>query len=129
MVQFSVIKASEAPQAPKVKQAGRLAKRMAEMESTITGLKPGQVGRIVPGEGETSRGLKLQIARAAIRLGFNAKGKNTVGNRVTFWDVDGVAYFTVAAPADAPAPKAKRTKAPKNTTTAPEGETSEMPAA
>ncbi len=66
MAEFSVIKESDAPHP--ARQTGRLAARMREYEKYVEGVPNGRVGKLVPGRGETSRGVALRVSRAAKRL-------------------------------------------------------------
>ena len=68
---------------PRPRQADKLTERMAEYHSLVAGVKKGQVGRLVPGKGETARGVALRVSRAG----------NRVGKSVDAWVVDGQVYF------------------------------------
>lgn len=58
MAVFSVTGGSEAPAVSRTN--GRLATRMSEHKSLVTGVKKGQVGRRRPSAGETARSLVLR---------------------------------------------------------------------
>jgi hypothetical protein len=81
MATFSVIGEREAPRP--LKQSGRLAARMREYEDYVKQVVPGQVGKLMPGDGESPRGIALRIGRAARRMD---KVADT-------WVVDDVVYF------------------------------------
>lgn len=83
MAEFSVIKETEAPRP--ARQTGRLAARMREYEKYLDSLGPGKAGKLVPGKGESARGIALRVSRAAKRTNRTA---NT-------WVADGVVYFTL----------------------------------
>ena len=81
MAQFTKVREADAPKP--IKQSGRLAMRMREYEGHVGSLKSDEVGRLIPDDGETVRGLALRIGRAARRL-----------NRVAeTWVVDETVYF------------------------------------
>ena len=84
MAKFSKVKAADAPKP--TKQTGRLAARMREYETYVTGLGAGEVGKLVPDRDESARGIALRIGRAATRA----------GKKADTWVVDGTVYFRVA---------------------------------
>lgn len=81
MATFTVLDASKAPKAPAKRSP--LAARMAEYERYTTAIKGGQVGKLVPALGETTRSVAVRISRAGKRI----------GRAVDAWVVDGVVYF------------------------------------
>ena len=83
MARFSKIKEDAAPKP--LRQSGRLAARMREYERHVTEVGRGEVGKLVPEQGESPRGLALRIGRAARRLNRTAET----------WVVDDVLYFKV----------------------------------
>lgn len=83
MAEFSVVSEREAPKP--TRQTGRLAARMREYENYVTAVKGGQVGKLAPAKGESSRGLALRVSRAGKRI----------GKSVDTWVVDGKVYFKV----------------------------------
>jgi len=90
MATFEIISPSSAPKP--MTAAGRLFARMREYESYIASIGDGQVGRLVPDEGDSAHGLELRIVRAAKR---NGKAAET-------WVVDGIVYFRVTEPSSGP---------------------------
>lgn len=86
MATFEIISPNAAPKP--MTAAGRLFARMREYESYISSIREGQVGRLVPDEGDSAHGLELRIVRAAKR---NGKAAET-------WVVDGIVYFRVTEP-------------------------------
>lgn len=66
MAKFSKIKAEEAPQPSP--RSGKLAVRMRQFDEYVQQLEPGQVGKLVPEQNETARGLALRVSRAAKRM-------------------------------------------------------------
>ena len=84
MVEFSVVKESEAPRP--TKQSGRLAARMREFEKYIDSVPAGRVGKLVPTGNETPRGIALRVSRAG-------KRKNRA---ISTWVVDGTVYYSVS---------------------------------
>lgn len=60
MPRVEVIKASEAPEAPK-----KMSKGTAEILGAIQGLKKDEVVRLTPDEGKSIRGLKTSVGRIA----------------------------------------------------------------
>lgn len=81
MAKFSKISRKDAPQP--ARQSGRLSSRMQQYEDYVKGLKSGEVGKLLPEEGESPRGLALRISRAAKRI----------NSQITTWVVDGTVYF------------------------------------
>ncbi len=59
--------------------------RNVEFERVVLALGPGDVGRLVPTDGETSRSVKSLVERAVERLNI----------LVAVWTVEGVIYFRV----------------------------------
>lgn len=84
MATFTVLDASKAPKAPPKRSP--LAARMAEYERYAAGVKSGQVGRLKPAAGESTRSVAVRITRA---------GKRT-GRAVDAWVADGTVYFRVS---------------------------------
>ena len=84
MVEFSVIKANEAPK-PKP-GSERLSGRMREYESYVAALKKGEAGKLTLAHDESVRGVALRVSRAGKRL----------GRSVNTWAVDDVVYFSVS---------------------------------
>jgi hypothetical protein len=83
MPDFSVVDEAAAPAAPRTRPA--LVRRMREYEGYVTAVKPGRVGRLNPGAGETAKGLAIRISRAGRRI----------GKRVHTWISGDVVYFRV----------------------------------
>ncbi|MFN0094755.1 MAG: hypothetical protein ACKVVT_08250 [Dehalococcoidia bacterium] len=81
MAEFSVLKEAEAPRP--TRQTGRLAARMREYEKYVESVGTGKVGKLVPGKGESARGVALRVSRAGKRG----------GKSVSTWVVDDVVYF------------------------------------
>lgn len=81
MATFTVLDASKAPKAPAKRSP--LAARMAEYERYAAGLKSGQVGKLVPSGGETSRSVAVRISRAGKRI----------GRGIEAWVSEGTVYF------------------------------------
>ena len=81
MATFTKVKETDAPARPRT--AGRLAERMRLFESYIGEVGRAQVGRLVPEDGESARGVALRINRAARRA----------GKTIESWIVDDVVYF------------------------------------
>lgn len=81
MAKFSKIARKDAPQPSR--QSGRLSSRMRLYEDYVRGLKAGEVGRLVPDDNETARGLALRVSRAAKRI----------ERPIATWVVEGVVYF------------------------------------
>ncbi len=81
MADFSVVKESEAPRP--TRQTGRLAARMREYEKYVESVGGGKVGKLVPGKGESSRGVALRVSRAGKRA----------NKAMSTWVVDDVVYF------------------------------------
>lgn len=86
MVRFEIISPSSAPNPMTV--SGRLLARMREYDSYVASTSDGEVGRLMPGAGDSTHGLELRVARAAKR---NRKSAET-------WAVDGIVYFRVTEP-------------------------------
>jgi hypothetical protein len=84
MAEFTVVKEADAPKAPASRT--KLTARMEAYDVHVLSIRKGQVGKVVPGEGETLRGESLRVSRAAKRVGKTA---NT-------WAVDGALYFTIS---------------------------------
>jgi len=78
---YTIISEKEAPQAP-----GKVSKSQAEAQSIVSQLKKGSVARIEPDEGQTIRGLRANLSRAA----------KTNGVKIQTWDVDQVLYVKLA---------------------------------
>lgn len=83
MAEFTVIKESEAPHP--ARQTGRLAARMREYEKYVEGVSGGKVGKLVPGRGETPRGVALRVSRAAKRL----------HKSISTWVAEETVYFKI----------------------------------
>lgn len=83
MAKFTKLKEDAAPKP--LRQSGRLAARMREYEQHVSEIGRGEVGKLVPEQGESPRGLALRIGRAARRLNRAAET----------WVVDDVLYFRV----------------------------------
>jgi hypothetical protein len=83
MAEFSLVPANRAPRPPA--RRSPLADRMATYERYVEGVKKGQVGKLVPDEDETARGVSRRIARAGTRINRN----------VRTWIADEVVYFSV----------------------------------
>ncbi len=81
LVDFTVIDASRAPRPGGPKS--RFADQMATFDSYVASLKKGQVGRLLPEEGETARGLAMRVRRAGARL----------NKPLETWILDGASYF------------------------------------
>ncbi|MEO6044868.1 MAG: hypothetical protein ABIQ47_13260 [Tepidiformaceae bacterium] len=81
MATFIVLDASKAPKAPPKRSP--LAARMAEYERYAVGVKGGQVGKLVPTGGESTRSVAVRISRAG----------NRIGRSVDAWVADGAVYF------------------------------------
>lgn len=84
MATFTVLEASKAPAAPAKRSP--LAARMAEYERYAAGVKIGQVGKLVPSGGESTRAIAVRVSRAGKRI----------GKAIEAWVDDGVVYFRVA---------------------------------
>ena len=80
---MAIFSVSDESLAPPQRTRGRLAARSAEYDGFVRRVKKGEVGKLSPSPGETTRGLVLRIARAGKR----------VGKAVDAWTVDGVVYF------------------------------------
>ena len=86
MADFSVIDARNAPaKGPKVPRP--LLVRRAEYESYVLALKKGEVGKIIPAEGETARGISSRLVFA---------GRRT-GKLVQRWIIHNAGYFKVVS--------------------------------
>jgi hypothetical protein len=81
---FSVITAASAPSPAKASHS--LLARMREFDSYIAAVKSGQVGKLAPADGETARGIRVRVLRAAKRQSKTAET----------WVADGVVYFKVS---------------------------------
>ena len=81
MADFSVVKETDAPRP--ARQTGRLAARMREYEKYVDSVPAGKVGKLVPGRGESPRGIALRVSRAAKRA----------GKTINTWVVDDTVYF------------------------------------
>lgn len=81
MAKFAKIARKDAPEP--LRQSGRLSSRMRQYEDYVRGLKSGEVGKLVPDSGETTRGVALRVSRAAKRANVN----------IATWVVDNVVYF------------------------------------
>lgn len=81
MADFSVVKESDAPRP--TRQTGRLAARMREYEKYVDSVGSGKVGKLVPGKGESARGVALRVSRAGKRA----------NKSMSTWVVDDVVYF------------------------------------
>ncbi len=90
MATFEIIAPGAAPKP--LTTAGRLFTRMREYESYVASIREGEVGRLVPDEGDSAHGLELRVVRAAKRNGKAAES----------WVVDGVVYFRVTEPVSNP---------------------------
>jgi hypothetical protein len=78
---IEVIKASEAPQAPK--QRSKIAE---EILTALEGLKKDEALKLRPDEGKSIRGLKTSIGRIASNAGMS----------IEQWDTDGYVYVKKA---------------------------------
>ena len=67
MATFTVLDAAKAPKQPPKRSP--LAARMAEYERYVGGVKSGQVGKLVPAEGESTRSVAVRVSRAGKRSG------------------------------------------------------------
>ena len=81
MATFTVLEASKAPPAPAKRSP--LAARMAEYERYAAGVKSGQVGKLAPTGGESTRAVAVRISRAGKRI----------GQAIDAWVADGAVYF------------------------------------
>jgi hypothetical protein len=81
MAKFSKIARKDAPEP--ARQSGRLNVRMRQYEEYVRSLKSGEVGKLVPDSGETTRGIALRVSRAAKRGSMSVKT----------WVVDSIVYF------------------------------------
>lgn len=81
-MKITVIEASEAPARP----GGPMSKRTAAVTALLTSLTPGKVARIELDAGETTRGAKASLTRAAKKL----------GQEVAVWVRDGVVFAQLA---------------------------------
>ena len=82
MATLTVIDESNAPAKPSAGAAASK-KRQAEYEGYLKAVKNGQVGKLVPATGETTRSLLMRLSRAATRA----------SRTVDAWAVDGAVYF------------------------------------
>ena len=76
-LQWSIINEKDAPVAP-----ARMSKGAAEANGIIGQLKQGSVAKVTPDDGQTLRGLRANLSRAA-------KGR---GVKLQTWDVEGDLY-------------------------------------
>jgi hypothetical protein len=81
-MKYTLIDSEDAPFRP----SGPLTKRTAMVHSMIAGLVPGKAAKVELETGETARGAKASITRAA----------KTLNKNVTVWDSDGVVYAQLA---------------------------------
>ena len=84
MAKFTRVKSSVAP--GPMRSTGKLTARMRQYEDYVSAVKSGEVGQLIPDEGETTRGLALRVSRAAKRVGKTADT----------WVRDGSVYFVVS---------------------------------
>ena len=84
MAEFNTVSANEAPKParPQVNVA-----RIAEYDSYVTSIAPGDVGKLAPTGEETPRMLTHRVAWAAKRANVPIKS----------WVVDGVVYFELTS--------------------------------
>ena len=76
------INEKDAPPAP-----AKTTKGMDESAAILAQLGKGKVAAITPDDGQTMRGLKASMSRAA----------NRQGTKITAWDVDGTLYIKLAS--------------------------------
>ncbi|MDP9367341.1 MAG: hypothetical protein M3Q03_03530 [Chloroflexota bacterium] len=81
-MKFTLIDRGKAPAPPTRATTGRV----KESDRLVAALVPGRVARVEPAEGESLRGLKASITRAAART----------GQKVRAWDHDGALYVELA---------------------------------
>ena len=81
-MKYEIIDAKDAPKAPAKKS-----KAAEEAESIIKQLGRGKVAQLEPEEGQTIRGLRVALGRAA-------KESNV---RLQTWDADGVLYVKLVS--------------------------------
>lgn len=79
-MKVEIINEKDAPAAPAKKSAAAI-----EAESIVKQLGKGKVAKIEPDDGQTIRGLRVALGRAA-------KG---AGVKLQTWDVDGLLYVTL----------------------------------
>ena len=77
-MRYTMIDADKAPAKPP-KTLSRMAR---ETHAIVASLTPGKVARIEPSDGETVRGVKASVTRAAKRM----------NKTVRTWDHDGLVY-------------------------------------
>lgn len=76
-MQYQIINEKEAPAAPVKKSAAA-----AEAESIVKQLGKGKVAKVEPEDGQTIRGIRVGLGRAAKEAGV----------KLQTWDADGVLY-------------------------------------
>lgn len=86
MAQLTVIEVADAPKRPTTPKG--LRDRMAQYENYVMGVKKGQVGKLIPSDGESSRAVAVRVSRAGKRI----------RRPLDVWSVGGAVYFRPAAP-------------------------------
>jgi hypothetical protein len=81
-MKYDIINEKDAPAAP-----AKATKSQAEALSIVGQLKKGSVARVEPDEGQTIRGLRANLTRAA----------KSAGTKIQTWDVDQVLYVKLAS--------------------------------
>ena len=84
MATFTVVNEKDAPK-PLKAAANSSKRRKAEYDSYLKALKKGQVGKLAPSGGESTRAIGSRISRAAGRAGVTTE----------VWAVDGFVYFRI----------------------------------